>query len=103
MYSYDWLENLFGLRVHTVDSIVPELQDVAVGDFWRFTPRDYLLNPEPGLYVRNLQANRAVLLCFGLENKPEEPCVDTWQFVLEPQSNGSTRLLLRSRMAIEPQ
>lgn len=101
MYSYDRLENLFGLNVHTVDRIVPEYQDVQVGDFWRFTPKDYVLNPGPGLYVRELQPNRAVLLCFGLESKPEETCVDTWQFVLEPQADGSTRLLLRSRMAIE--
>jgi hypothetical protein len=26
MYSYDWLENLFGLKVHTADRIVPEYQ-----------------------------------------------------------------------------
>ena len=38
MYSYDWLENLFGLNVHTVDRIVPAYQKVQVGDFWRFTP-----------------------------------------------------------------
>lgn len=101
MYSYDWLENLFGLRVHTVDRIVPEYQNVAVGDFWRFTPRDYFLNPGPGLYVRELQPDRAVALCFGIEGKAGDPCIDTWQFVLEPQSDGSTRLLLRSRMAIE--
>lgn len=100
MYSYDRLENLFGLNVHTVDEIVPAYQAVQVGDFWRFTPKDYVLNPGPGLYVRELQPNRAVLLCFGLESKPEEACFDTWQFVLGPQDDGSTRLLLRSRMAI---
>ncbi|MFZ0546818.1 MAG: hypothetical protein WAM60_15335 [Candidatus Promineifilaceae bacterium] len=27
--------------------------------------------------------------------------IDTWQFVLQQQSDGSTRLLLRSRMAME--
>lgn len=101
MYSYDWLENLFGLKVHTAQAIVPEYQHVQVGDFWRFTPQDFILNPGPGLYVRELQPGRTVLLCFGMENKPEEACFDTWQFVLEPQGNGSTRLLLRSRMAIE--
>jgi hypothetical protein len=48
MYSYDWLENLFGLNVHTTDRIVPEYQNVQIGDFWRFTPKDYVLNPGPG-------------------------------------------------------
>lgn len=101
MYSYDWLENLFGLKVHSVERIVPEYQAVSVGDFWRFTPQDYPLRPGPGLNVRELQPDRAVILCFGMENRVEEACVDSWQFVLEPQNDGSTRLLLRSRMAFE--
>lgn len=100
MYSYDWLENLIGLNVHTVDRIVPEYQVVQAGDFWRFTPADYALNPGPGLYVQKLMENEAVLLCFGLEGKPDETCFDSWQFVLVPQTDGSTRLLLRSNMAI---
>jgi hypothetical protein len=101
MYSYDWLENLFGLNVHTTERIVPEYQDVKIGDFWRFTPEDYVLNPGPGLIVRELIPNEAVLLCFGMESKPEDPCIDTWQFILVPQADGSTRLLLRSNMAIK--
>jgi hypothetical protein len=101
MYSYDWLENLFGLNVHTAEQIIPAYQDVQVGDFWRFTPKDYVLNPGPGLYVRRLIENQAVLLCFGTEGRPEESCFDSWQFVLLPQEDGSTRLLLRSNMAIK--
>lgn len=103
MYSYDWLENLFGLNVHTTDRIMPEYQNVQVGDFWRFTPQDYVLNPGPGLYVKQLVENEAVLLCFGMEGQAEEPCIDTWQLVLIPQADGSTRLLLRSNMAMKPE
>lgn len=103
MYSYDWLENLFGLKVHTADRILPPYQDAQVGDFWRFTPADYLLNPGPGLYVRQLIENQAILLCFGMEDKPGDPCIYTWQFVLWPQAEGSTRLLLRSNMTIKPE
>jgi hypothetical protein len=101
MYSYDWLENLFGLDVHTNDRIDPAFQNAQVGDFWRFTPKEYVLNPGPGLYVQQLIEDEAVLLCFGLESKSEEPCFDTWQFVLVPQGDGSTRLLLRSNMLME--
>lgn len=101
MYSYEWLENLFGLKVQNVDAIVPAYQEAQVGDFWRFTPEDYVLNPGPGLWVKELRPNAAVLLCFGMEDKPDEACIDTWQFVLEPQADGTTRLLLRSRMEIE--
>jgi hypothetical protein len=31
-YSYDWLENLFGFDIHTADRILPEFQNVKVGD-----------------------------------------------------------------------
>ena len=31
-YTYDWIERLFGLDIHNVDRIVPELQDLSVGD-----------------------------------------------------------------------
>jgi hypothetical protein len=103
MYSYQWLENLFGLKVQNVDHIVPAYQEARPGDFWRFTPEDYLLNPGPGLYVRELIPNQAVLLTFGLESKPDDKPIYTWQFVLEPQPAGSTRLLLRSNMAIKPE
>ena len=103
MYSYDWLENLFGLKVHSTDRIVPEYQNAQVGDFWRFTPKDYVLNPGPGLYVRQLLENEAVLLCFGMEGKVEEACIDSWQLVLVPQTDGSTRLVLRSNMAMKPE
>lgn len=101
MYSYDWLENLFGLNVHTTDRIEPAYQAVQIGDFWRFTPKEYILNPGPGLYVKELRQNEAVLLCFGLETKADEACFDTWQFVLHPQADGSTRLLLRSNIKME--
>jgi hypothetical protein len=102
MYSYDGLENIFGLHVRTAEHIIPAYQEVQTGDFWRFTPKDYVLNPGPGLYVRQLIENEAVLLCFGMEDKPQEACIDSWQFVLQPEEDGSTRLLLRSNMAMEP-
>ena len=53
--------------------------------------------------MRQLRENEAVLLCFGMEGKAEDPCVDSWQFVLLPQADGSTRLLLRSNMAMKPE
>lgn len=32
MYSYDWLENLIGLHIHTADEVREEWQHLAVGD-----------------------------------------------------------------------
>src|SRR5512138_912253 len=31
-YSYDWLENLFGFDIHTADRILPQYQNLAIGD-----------------------------------------------------------------------
>jgi hypothetical protein len=31
-YTYDWIENLAGLDIHSADRIFPEFQDLAVGD-----------------------------------------------------------------------
>jgi hypothetical protein len=34
-YTYDWIENLFGLDMHSADRIVPEWQQLDVGDVQR--------------------------------------------------------------------
>src|SRR3954470_14903503 len=34
-YTYDWIENLFGLNMHSADRILPEWQHLAVGDLLR--------------------------------------------------------------------
>src|SRR6266705_1916621 len=31
-YTYDWIENLLGLEMHSVDRVLPEFQDPQVGD-----------------------------------------------------------------------
>ena len=31
-YTYDWIENLLGLNMHSVDRVLPEFQDPQVGD-----------------------------------------------------------------------
>jgi hypothetical protein len=100
MYSYLWVENwLLRLNVQNTDEIRPEWQGLQVGDFVRFTPPEYALNPGPGFYVMALEPNRVLIGCFGMENeRPQTPCVSpTWQFVLAAQPAGSTRLILRGR------
>ncbi len=31
-YTYDWIENLLGLDMHSVDSVLPEFQHLQQGD-----------------------------------------------------------------------
>ena len=104
MYSYLWVENwLLRLNVTNSEETRPEWQNLAVGDFIRFTPKDFALNPGPGLYVKALEPNHALVGCFGLENAPVD-CnkSSTWQFILEPQSGDTTRLILRSNTSGSP-
>jgi hypothetical protein len=92
-YSYDSLENLVGCDIHSADRIVPEWQDVAVGDNVRFAP-------EVGLDVALLERERSLVLCGGVPIGKTAPPYDfTWAFALRDRPDGTTRLLVRERYA----
>ena len=95
MYSYDSIENLLGLNVYTIDYIDPKYQTVKPDDFWGFTPKES--GDGPGVWVVKLDPNRAVTGCFGMRSVQPTPCTGTWQLVLQPSNDGTTRLILRSR------
>jgi hypothetical protein len=92
-YSYDFLENLVGCDIHSADRIVPEWQDVGVGDEVRFAP-------EVGLAVASLEQGRSLVLRGGVPIGNTPPPYDfTWAFVLRDGPDNSTRLLVRERYA----
>jgi len=92
-YSYDFLENLVGCDIHSADRIVPEWQDLEVGDEVRFAP-------EVGLAVAALEQGRSLVLRGGVPigNTPA-PYDSTWAFVLRDEPDKTTRLLVRERYA----
>jgi hypothetical protein len=85
-YTYDWIENLFGLNMHSADTIVPELQQLAVGDAWRLGSRG------PVLRVARIEPERDLVLRSDDGNW-------VWAFALEPGS-AMTRLISRNRIAM---
>lgn len=102
-YSYDWLENLFGLDIHTANRIIPELQALKVGDlipFWR------------GAGVRVIKVEPSSLLMLGGtiysgndDNRISATADDlggTWVFALQSTNLGETRMLVRTRVAKFP-
>jgi hypothetical protein len=92
-YSYDTLENLVGCDIHSADQIVPEWQDIKVGD-------QVNLHPEVGLGVAVVEPGRALVLRGGVPMGAVPPPYDTtWAFVLREQPDGTTRLLVRERYA----
>jgi hypothetical protein len=92
-YSYDALENLVGCDIHSADQIVPEWQDITVGD-------QVKLHPEVGLAVAALERGRSLVLRGGVPIGNTSPPYDfTWAFMLQEQPDETTRLLVRERYA----
>jgi hypothetical protein len=90
-YSYDVLENLVGCAIHSADRIVPDWQEVRVGNQVR-------LHPEVGLAVAVADPSHALVLRGGVPMGSTPPPYDfTWAFVLHERSDGTTRLLVRER------
>jgi hypothetical protein len=84
-YTYDWIENLFGLNMHSAGEVLPEFQDLKAGDELPMGPRQpvmkvEVLDPQRALAFRNSDGNWA------------------WIFALLPEA-GSTRLISRNRVA----
>ena len=83
-YTYDWIENLLGLNMHSADRVLPEFQHPQVGDTIGYGPnqmRVERVEPEHVLAWRSEDGNWV------------------WTFVLE-ERNGSTRLISRNRFRL---
>jgi hypothetical protein len=86
-YSYDWIENLFGLNMHSAGEIIPEFQNLAPGDELPLgsggpVMRVEVLDPPRTLAVRSSDGDWV------------------WIFALLPEA-GSTRLVSRNRIAAD--
>jgi hypothetical protein len=99
-YSYDWLEDLFALGIHSADSVVAEWQELAVGDVV-YASR----NHGGGWYVVDLRPEEALVLQTADLRRGAPIRRETagwefqWTFVLRDLGNGRTRLLVRERTA----
>ena len=100
-YSYDWLENLFGLGIHSADRIVPEWQTRAVGDFVAADSAG-----TGGWYVMEVRPNDALVLKVAdveagrpIERDEALRWEFVWTFAMCAGRDGTTRLLVRERVA----
>ena len=83
-YTYDWIENLLGLDMHSLDRIAPELQQLEVGEVLP------MQGEGTGLRVEILAPDRV----FALRSEDGRW---VWTFVLGDR-NGGTRLISRNRI-----
>jgi hypothetical protein len=83
-YTYDWIENLLGLNMHSVDTILPEFQHPQVGEvisYGRNRMRLERVEPEHVLAWRTEDGNWV------------------WTFLLHDH-DGGTRLISRNRFRL---
>ena len=85
LYTYDWIENLLGLHMHSVEVVLPQFQDVAVGDAQTLGKRG------PTLRVAICDLGRALVVRSDDGNW-------VWAFFLERNGSG-TRLISRNRIS----
>ena len=83
-YTYDWIENLLGLDMHSADRVLPEFQHPEVGDTLGYGAnrmRAEVVEPEHALAWRSEDGNWV------------------WSFVLQ-ERDGRTRLISRNRFRL---
>jgi hypothetical protein len=83
-YTYDWIENLLGLNMHSADHVLPEYQHPKVGEGFGYAANRMsfkIVEPEHVLATQSADGNWV------------------WTFMLEEQ-DGSTRLMSRNRFRL---
>jgi hypothetical protein len=84
-YTYDWIENLLGLNMHSADEVLPDYQHPQVGEALGYggnLMRFERVEPERVLALRSSDGNWV------------------WSFVLEEPEPGRTRLISRNRFRL---
>jgi hypothetical protein len=90
-YSYDWFEtNVLRCQNTNADRIHEEWQDLKVGGQVKMCPDE---NMPPAYKVARMDPDQAIVL----GHQDGDRWVEVWQFVMVPQGDGSTRLVIRSR------
>jgi hypothetical protein len=98
-YSYEWLENLFGLGIENVDVLVPRWQHRAVGDVVLADAKG-----SGGWCVVEVRPDEVLVLQLAdvktgrpLQRDEQFGWEFSWSFVLRPAPGARTRLLVRER------
>jgi hypothetical protein len=106
-YSYEFLENLAGCDIHNADRIIPELQNLKVGDGIRLHPK------APPLPVALIEPHKALVLhardyspedesAVSARSKTEKTFSTSWGFYTDKIDDNTTRLTSRWKVAYNP-
>jgi hypothetical protein len=98
-YSYEFLENLVGCDIHNADRIIPEFQNLKVGE-------NIKLHPKAPVPVAIVAPNHALVLHYEAETPTtcgtrleeptqQKPFSTNWMWVLEKVDERTTRHISR--------
>jgi hypothetical protein len=82
-YTYDWIENLLGLNMHSVDEVLPQFQNPEVGDVLSG-------DADPAMRLVVLEKDRVIVW-------RSDDGRWVWSFLLRPEGAGA-RLISRNRI-----
>jgi hypothetical protein len=85
-YTYDWIENLLGIDIHSANRILPEFQQLEVGD---------VMSDEQGLPAMRVE----ILEPERVLSWRSEDGTWVWTFALA-EDDGATRLISRNRIRL---
>ncbi len=105
-YSYELLENLVGCQMVNADRIVPEWQELHVGDTFK-------VHPEAGIQIVLVEPGRsfAAQMAMNLDTEeifdpaqglPEKYMNLCWLFYVEPLEDGSSRFISHWQVEYTP-
>lgn len=95
MYSYDWLENLLRLHVHSTHGIRDEWQQLTPGDRVVLVPPGWAgVRDGHSLPVAVIDPPHTLIL---RQVPPEHAWDAVWTFHIEPTGTGQSRLISRGR------
>jgi hypothetical protein len=97
-YSYDWVENMMGLEINNTNQILPEFQDLKVGDLIPLASNGFgipvaILVPEAALVLHG--DTRVGEPIEGMQMRPGDFLDACWGFYLFDIGEGRTRLVER--------
>ena len=107
-YSYDWLENLLGLKIHSARRILPQHQQLEVGDMIPLAPGKE--GKSFGIPVAILEPKQALVLHGDTRLDPAAQqmavaggfLATTWGWYLQALDHRRTRLVERFRCDWNP-
>jgi hypothetical protein len=93
--AHEWLENLARCDIHNIYEIVPELQQIQIGQTIHMGPEGY-----PLYYIDAFEPSRYFII-HPADPVTKQPGPASWAMVLLEQGDGTTRMIFRQRQRVD--